>query len=131
MARRALASAAQLRELDDAWEKVATELGDAVTFAVRQRAKDPLAAIVEQLSRHLPAGSTEALRAENAGLRAQVRELTLENEQLKRESSVRAVSGEEAAASRAAASMAKPSSLRRVTQRGTAPAWAIAPSING
>ena len=99
MARRALASAAQLRELDGAWEKVATELGDAVAFAVRQRPKDPLAAIVEHLSHHLPAGSTEALRAENAGLRAQVRELTLENEQLKRESSVRAVPGEEAAAS--------------------------------
>ena len=40
-----------------------------------------------------------ALRAENAGLHAQVQELTLENEQLKRESSVRAVPGEEAAAS--------------------------------
>ena len=70
MARRALASAAQLRELDGAWEKVATELGDAVAFAVSQRAKDPLAAIVEQLSHHLPAGSTEALRAENARLHA-------------------------------------------------------------
>ena len=70
MARRALASAAQLRELDGAWEKVATELSDAVAFAVSQRAKDPLAAIVEQLSRHLPAGSTEALRAENARLHA-------------------------------------------------------------
>ena len=34
MARRAIASAAQLRELDGAWEKVATELGDAVAFAV-------------------------------------------------------------------------------------------------
>ena len=70
MARRALASAAQLRELDGAWEKVATELCDAVAFAVSQRAKDPLAAIVEQLSHHLPAGSTEALRAENARLHA-------------------------------------------------------------
>ena len=70
MARRALASAAQLRELDGAWEKVATELGDAVAFAVRQRPTDPLAAIVEQLSHHLPAGSTEALRAENARLHA-------------------------------------------------------------
>ena len=99
MARRAIASAAQLRELDDAWEKVATELGDAVAFAVSQRAKDPLAAIVEHLVRHLPAGSTEALRGENVGLRAKVHELTLENDQLKRESSVRAVPGEEAAAS--------------------------------
>ena len=129
MARRALASAAQLRELDGAWEKVSTELGAAVTFAVSQRAKDPLAAIVEHLSRHLPAGSTEALKAEIVGLhakvqeltleneqltandltatlqaeiallRAQVQELTLEKEQLKRESSVRAVPGEEAAAS--------------------------------
>ena len=99
MARRALASAAQLRELDGAWEKVATELGAAVTFALSQRAKDPLAAIVEHLIRHLPAGSMAALRAENAGLHAQVQELTLENEQLKRESSVRAVPGEEAAAS--------------------------------
>ena len=51
MARRAIASAAQLRELDGAWEKVATELGDAVAFAVSQRAKDPLAAIVEHLVR--------------------------------------------------------------------------------
>ena len=84
MARRAIASAAQLRELDDAWEKVATELGDAVAFAVSQRAKDPLAAIVEHLVRHLPAGSTEALRGENVGLRAKVHELTLENDQLKR-----------------------------------------------
>ena len=99
MARRALASAAQLRELDGAWEKVATELSAAVTFALSQRAKDPLAAIVEQLIRHLPSGSTEALTVENAGLRAKVHELTLENEQLKRESSVRAVPGEEAAAS--------------------------------
>jgi len=57
MARRALASAAQLRELDGAWEKVATELGAAVTFALSQRPKDPLAAIVEHLSRLLPAGS--------------------------------------------------------------------------
>ena len=84
MARRALASAAQLRELDGAWEKVATELGAAVTFAFSQRAKDPLAAIVEHLSRHLPAGSMAALRAENAGLHAQVQELTLKIEQLKR-----------------------------------------------
>ena len=99
MARRAIASAAQLRELDGAWEKVATELGAAVTFALSQRAKDPLAAIVEHLIRHLPAGSMAALRAENAGLHAQVQELTLENKQLKRESSVRAVPGEEAAAS--------------------------------
>ena len=99
MARRAIASAAQLRELDGAWEKVSTELCDAVAFAVSQRAKDPLAAIVEHLSRHLPAGSTEALRGENVGLHAKVHELTLENEQLKRESSVRAVPGEEAAAS--------------------------------
>ena len=99
MARRALASAAQLRELDGAWEKVSTELSDAVAFAVRQRPKDPLAAIVEYLSRHLPAGSTEALRAEIVGLHAQVHQLTLEIEQLKRESSVRAVPGEEAAAS--------------------------------
>ena len=99
MARRAIASAAQLRELDGVWEKVSTELGDAVAFAVRQRPTDPLAAIVEQLSHHLPAGSTEALKAENAGLRAQVQELTLENEELKRGSSVRAVPGEEAAAS--------------------------------
>ena len=101
MARRALASAAQLRELDGAWEKVATELSAAVTFALSQRAKDPLAAIVEHLIRHLPAGSMAALRAENAGLHAQVQELTLENEQLKRESSVRDVPGEEAAASAA------------------------------
>ena len=66
-----------------------------------QRPKDPLAAIGEHLHliRHLPAGSVEALKAENAGLRAKVQELTLENEQLKRESSVRAVPGEEAAAS--------------------------------
>lgn len=129
MARRALASAAQLRELDGAWEKVSAELSDAVAFAVRQRPKDPLAAIVEHLSRHLPAGSTEALKAEIVGLhakvqeltleneqliandltatlqaeiallRAQVQELTLEKEQLKRESSVRAVPGEAAAAS--------------------------------
>ena len=99
MARRALASAAQLRELDGAWERVSTELSDAVAFAVRQRPKDLLAAIVEQLSRHLPAGSIAALKAENAGLHAQVQELTLENEQLKSESSVRDVSGEEAAAS--------------------------------
>ena len=99
MARRALASAAQLRELDGAWKKVSTELSDAVAFAVRQRPKDPLAAIVEHLSRHLPAGSTEALRAEIVGLHAQVHQLTLEIEQLKRESSVRAVPGEEAAAS--------------------------------
>ena len=98
MARRARASAAQLRELDGAWEKVSTELGAAVTFALSQRAKDPLAAIVKQLIRHLPAGSTAALRVENAGLHAQVQELTLENEQLKRETSVRAVPGEEAAA---------------------------------
>ena len=47
MARRALASAAQLRELDGAWEKIATELGAAVTFALSQRAKHPLAAVVE------------------------------------------------------------------------------------
>ena len=99
MARRALASAAQLRELDSVWEKVSTELCDAVAFAVRQGAKDPLAAIVEHLSRHLPAGSTEALKGENVGLRAKVQELTLENEQLKCESSVLAVPGEEAAAS--------------------------------
>ena len=99
MARRALASAAQLRELDGAWEKVATELGAAVTFALSQRAKDPLAAIVEHLIRHLPAGSMAALKAENAGLHAQVQELTLENEQLKRGSSARDVPGEEAAAS--------------------------------
>ena len=129
MARRALASAAQLRELDGAWEKMSTELSDAVAFAVRQRPKDPLAGIVEQLSRHLPAGSTAALRAEIVGLHAQVQELTLENEQLtandltatlqaeiarlraqvqeltlenehlKSGSSVRAVPGEEAAAS--------------------------------
>ena len=51
MARRALASAAQLRELDVAWEKVSTELSAAVTFALSQRAKDPLAAIVEHLIR--------------------------------------------------------------------------------
>ena len=100
-----------------------------MAFAVSQRPKDPLAAIVEHLSRHLPAGSTEALKAEIVGLhakvqeltleneqltandltatlqaeiallRAQVQELTLEKEQLKRESSVRAVPGEEAAAS--------------------------------
>ena len=82
MARRAIASAAQLRELDGAWEKVAAELGAAVTFALSQRAKDPLAAIVEHLIRHLPAGSMAALRAENAGLHAQVQELTLENEKL-------------------------------------------------
>ena len=50
MARRARASAAQLRELDSAWEKVSTELSDAVAFAVRQRPKDPLAAIVERLT---------------------------------------------------------------------------------
>ena len=99
MARRATASAAQLRELDGAWEKVSTELCDAVAFAVRQGAKDPLAAIVEHLIRHLPAGSMAALRVENGGLQTQVQELTLENEQLKRESSVRAVRGEEAAAS--------------------------------
>ena len=99
MARRALASAAQLRELDGAWEKVSTELSEAVAFAVRQRPEDPLAAIVEHLSRHLPAGSTEALRGENVGLHAKVQELTLENEQLKRESSARDVPGEEATAS--------------------------------
>ena len=64
MARRALSSAAQLRELDGAWEKVSTELSDAVAFAVRQRPEDPLAAIVEHLSRHLPAGSMEALKSE-------------------------------------------------------------------
>jgi len=92
MARRALASAAQLRELDGAWEKVATELGAAVTFALSQRAKDPLAAVVEHLIRHLPAGSMAALRAENAGLHAQVQEL-------KREPSARDVPGEEAEAS--------------------------------
>ena len=72
MARRAIAAAAQLRELDGVWEKVSTELGDAVAFAVSQRAKDPLAAIVEHLSRHLPSGSMAALRVENAGLHAQV-----------------------------------------------------------
>ena len=99
MARRALASAAQLRELDGAWEKVSTELSDAVAFAVQQRPKDPLAAIVEHLVRHLPAGSMEALRGENVGLRAKLQELTLENEQFKRESSARAMPGEEAAAS--------------------------------
>ena len=77
MARRATASAAQLRELDGAWEKVATELCDAVTFAVSQRAKDPLAAIVERLSRHLSAGSTEALKGENVGLRAPWRRLSV------------------------------------------------------
>ena len=99
MARRALASAAQLRELDGAWEKVSTELSDAVAFAVRERPKDPLAAIVEHLSRHLPVDSIAALMGENMGLRAQVQELTLEMEQLKRESSVRAVPGGEAAAS--------------------------------
>ena len=49
MARRALASAAQLRELDVAWEKVSTELSAAVTFALSQRPKDPLAAHVERL----------------------------------------------------------------------------------
>ena len=64
MARRALSSAAQLRELDGAWEKVSTELSDAVAFAVWQRPKNPLAAIVEHLSRHLPAGSMEALKSE-------------------------------------------------------------------
>ena len=98
MARRALASAAQLRELEGAWEKVSAELSDAVAFAVRERPKDPLAAIVEHLSRHLPAGSMAALRGENMGLHAQVQELTMENEQLKRESSARDVPGEEAEA---------------------------------
>ena len=61
MARRAIAAAAQLRELDGVWEKVSTELGDAVAFAVSQRAKDPLAAIVEHLSRHLPYSSDTSL----------------------------------------------------------------------
>ena len=128
MARRALASAAQLRELDGAWEKVSAELSAAVTFALSQRTKDPLAAIVERLIRHLPAGSMAALREENskmhaqvqeltleneqlsandltatlqaeiARLHAQVQELTMENEQLKRESSARDVPGEEAEA---------------------------------
>ena len=84
MARRAIASAAQLRELEGAWEKVSTELADAVAFAVSQRPTDPLAAIVERLIRHLPSGSMEALTVENAGLRAKVHELTLENDQLKR-----------------------------------------------
>ena len=95
MARRVLASAAQLRELDGAWEKVSTELSAAVTFALSQRPKDPLASIVEHLSRHLPSGSMEALRAENARLHAQVQELTRE---IERGSSVHAVPGEEAAA---------------------------------
>ena len=99
MARRALASAAQLRELDGAWEKVSTELSAAVTFALSQRAKDPLAAIVDHLIRHLPAGSMAALRAENMRLRAQVQELTLEDKeaenaslraQLERERAMRA-----------------------------------------
>ena len=95
MARRAHVSAAQLRELDGAWETVSTELSAAIAFAVSQRPKDLMAAIVEHLSRHLPAGSTAALQAEIVGLRAQVKELTLENEQLKHEPSGHAVPGEE------------------------------------
>ena len=54
MARRALASAAQLRELDGAWEKVSTELGDAVTFALSQRAKDPLRYLLAAIHSDLP-----------------------------------------------------------------------------
>jgi hypothetical protein len=95
MARRAHVSAAQLRELDGAWETVSTELSAAIAFAVSQRPKDLMAAIVERLSRHLPAGSTPALQAEIVGLRAQVKELTLENEQLKHGPSGHAVPGEE------------------------------------
>ena len=98
MARRALLSAAQLRELDGAWETVSTELSVAIAFAVSQRPKDLMAAIVEHLSRHLPAGSTAALQAEIVGLRAQVKELTLENEQLKHGPSGHTVPGEESAA---------------------------------
>jgi hypothetical protein len=99
MARRALLSAAQLRELDGAWETVSTELvSAAIAFAVSQRPKDLMAAIVERLSRHLPAGSTPALQAEIVGLRAQVKELTLENEQLKHGPSGHTVPGEESAA---------------------------------
>ena len=122
MARRALASAAQLRELEDAWEKVSTELGAAVTFALSQRPTDPLTAIVEHLIRHLPAGSMAALRAENAGLHAQVQEQTLEIEQPKRESSVRAVPGEEAAVSPAL------QALREKTQASLAKLEAAKPS---
>ena len=98
MARRALVSAAQLRELDGAWETVSTELSAAIAFAVSQRPKDLMAAIVERLSQHLPAGSTPALQAEIVGLRAQVKELTLKNEQLKHGPSGHTVPGEESAA---------------------------------
>ena len=77
----------------------------AIAFAVSQRPKDLMAAIVERLSRHLPAGSTPALQAEIVGLRAQVKELTLENEQLKHGPSGHAVPGEESAALQLKASL--------------------------
>ena len=84
-------SAAQLREMED-------ELGAAITFAVRHRPEAPLSAVAEQLSRHLPAAntSTAVLQAEIVRLQAQVKALTLENQQLKRGSSVQAGPGKEA-----------------------------------
>jgi hypothetical protein len=53
----------------------------------------------------LPAGSTAALQAEIVGLRAQVKELALENEQLKHAPSGHAVSGKESAALQLKASL--------------------------
>ena len=53
----------------------------------------------------LPAGSTAALQAEIVGLRAQVKELTLENEQLKHGPSGHAVPGEESGALQLKASL--------------------------
>ena len=73
------------------------ELTAAVAFAVSHQPEAPLAAIVEQLSHHLPEGSTVTLQAENARLHALVRKCRLEIEQLKRKSSV--IHKEEAAAS--------------------------------
>ena len=90
-------STAQLREMDSVWEQMSMELSAAVAFAVSHQPEAPLAAIVEQLSHHLPEGSTAALRAENASLHAQVRKFRLEIEQLKRSSSV--IHKQEAAAS--------------------------------
>jgi hypothetical protein len=72
---------------------------------------------------NLPADDlTATLQAENMGLRAQVQELTLEIEQLKREPSVREVPGEEAAASPAL------QALRKQTQAVLAKLEAVKPS---
>ena len=50
-------STAQLREMDSVWEQMSMELSAAVAFAVSHQPEAPLAAIVEQLSHHLPEGT--------------------------------------------------------------------------